>query len=200
MENEHVAKNVLEQKSVTAASSVPGASPNMGNPDAENLSRELTELITKAKAAKEQTGTITQIISGGFLGISILFIITMAQMKLSFSLDTSLVLFSLCIPIFAIQFLLNSYKIENYSSNKKPFENLLYLFPLGYIFTFVGIFLFLLHVLHIAALLFILSPILILFYLFLIAKIQKWISKWKKKRTPTPGSAIPGSGQRSDKS
>ena len=106
MENEHVAKNVLEKKSVTAASSVPGASPKMGNPDAENLSRELTELITKAKVAREQTGTITQIISGGFLGISILFVITMAQMKISFSLDTSL-----CFSHFVYLYLLFNFSL-----------------------------------------------------------------------------------------
>jgi len=127
MENEHVSENVPELKSVPAASSVPGTPQNMENPDAEDISRDLAELITKGKEAKEQTGTITQVISAGFLGVSILFIITMAQMKLSLSLEISLVLFSLCIPIFALQFLLNSYKIGNYLGNKKPFENLIYL-------------------------------------------------------------------------
>lgn len=190
MKNEQVSENETELKSVSASSSAPGASQ-----DTENTSRELTELVTKGREAKEQTGTITQIISGGFLGISILFIVTMAQMKLSLSLDIALVLFSLCIPIFALQFILSSFKIENYLGSRKPFENLIFLFSLGHVFTFFGIFFFILHVIHIAAILFILSPILILAYLFLIARIQKWIRKWKSKRTPAPGTASSSSVQ-----
>lgn len=134
-------------------------------------------------------------VSAGFLGISILFVVTIAQMKLSFSLETSLVLFSLCIPISALQFILSSFRIENYLGNKKPFENLISLFTLGHIFAALGIFLFLLHTMHIAAILFILSPILILVYLFLIARIQTWIQKWKKKRTSAPGIASSSSVQ-----
>lgn len=195
MKNEQVSENEAELKSVPATPSVPGAPQDTKNLDAENISRELTELITKAKEAKEQTGTITQIISGGFIGISIVFIVTMAQMKLSFSLDTALVLFSLCIPIFALQFVLSSFKIENYSGNRRHFENLMFLLPLSYIFAFFSIFLFILHVIHIAAIFFILSPILILAYLFLIARIQKWIRKWKSKRTPAPSTASPSSMQ-----
>ena len=206
MQNEHTSKGVSELKSMPASSSVPRTPQNMENPTAEDISRELTELMTKAAQAKEQTGTMTQIISGGFLGISILFIITMAQMKLSLSLNISLVLFSLCIPIFALEFLLNSFKIENFRGNTKPFDNLVYLFPLGYVFAFFGIFLFLFHVIHIAALLFVLSPILIPAYLFSVARIQKWMHKWKwpskirkwigewvEKQAPAPGAAAPSS-------
>jgi hypothetical protein len=195
MKNEQVSENEAEPKSVPATSSVPNAPQDAKNLDAKNVSRELTELVTKGKEAKEQTGTITQIISGGFIGISILFIVTMAQMKLSLSLDISLVLFSLCIPIFALEFLLSSFKVENYLGNTKPFENLIFLFPLGYIFAFFGVFLFVLHIIHVAAILFILSPILISIYLFLIAKIQSWTHKWKSKRTPAPGTASPSSVQ-----
>jgi hypothetical protein len=187
MENEQVSENGDELKSASATS-IPSTPQNAKNPEEDNPSFDITEFVTKAKEAKEQTGTIPQIFSGGLLGISILFIVTMAQMKLSLSLDIALVLFSLCIPIFSLEFLLNSFNIGNFVGNKKPFENLGFLFPLGYIFTFLGIFFFILHVIHIAAILFFLSPILILVYLFLIAKIQKWTRKWKK-HTPTSGAA-----------
>ena len=148
--------------------------------------KDMMSLLEKLPKAKLKIGTFEQVISGAFLGVSFAFLLATSQIKNSLSSFIALTLFAICIPLFAIQFLLSSFDIELTPSEAKPFTSLTPLFFLNFLCFFLAIFFFLHHLFHLASYLFVTSPLWILAYVylrgllvFLSKKIKTFIEKRK---------------------
>lgn len=129
--------------------------------------KDMMSLMNKFPNAKLKIGTFEQVISGAFLGVSFAFLLATSQIKNSSSSFIALTLFSICIPLFAAQFLLSSFDIELTPSEAKPFNTLRLLFFLNFLCFFLAIFFFLHHIFHLASYLFVFSPFWILLYVYL---------------------------------